>query len=74
MLFRSERKFPVLIVHGDQDRLLPVEWARENRDKYRREGHEVKYIELPGQGHLWANQKQIQETIWDFFEKHPREP
>ena len=63
-----------LIVHGDQDRLLPVEWARENRDKYRREGHEVKYIELPGQGHLWANQKQIQETIWDFFEKHPREP
>src|SRR5262249_1146831 len=45
---KAERKFPVLIIHGDQDKLLPVDWARENRDKYKKEGHEVKYVEVSG--------------------------
>lgn len=65
-------KFPVLIIHGDQDRLLPVDWARENRDKYRREGHEVKYVELAGFGHLWGTKYDVNETIWKFFADHPR--
>ncbi len=34
----AQRKFPVLIIHGDQDKIFPVDFARENRDKYRREG------------------------------------
>lgn len=68
----AERKFPVLIIHGDQDRLLPVEWARENRDKYQREGHEVKYVELAGLGHFWGVKAEINETIWKFFADHPR--
>src|SRR5262245_25093719 len=68
----AERKFPVLIVHGDRDRLLPVDWARENRDKYRREGHEVKYVELSGLGHVWGTKAEVNETIWKFFPDHPR--
>ena len=69
----AERKFPVLIVHGDKDRLLSVEYARENRDKYKREGHEVEYVEVAGLGHLWANKQDINETIWKFFAEHPLE-
>lgn len=69
---RAERKFPVLIIHGDKDPIFPIEFARENRDKYKREGHEVKYVELPGQGHMWATKADINETIWEFFAKHPR--
>jgi polyhydroxybutyrate depolymerase len=68
----ARRKFPVLIVHGDQDKVMRVDWARENRDKYRREGHEVKYVELPGVGHLWGTKADINETIWKFFADHPR--
>ena len=68
----AERKFPVLIIHGDQDRLLPVEWARENRDKYTNEGHEVKYVEIAGLGHMWGTKSDINETIWKFFVEHPR--
>ena len=68
---KAERKFPVFIVHGDQDRLLPVEWARENRDKYKKEGHEVKYVEVAGLGHQWATKEKINEQMWEFFEKHP---
>ncbi|MDX1944157.1 MAG: PHB depolymerase family esterase [Pirellulaceae bacterium] len=68
---RAERKFPVLIIHGDQDRLLSVEFARENRDKYQREGHEVRYVEVAGLGHSWAETANINETIWEFFADHP---
>ncbi len=71
---RADRKFPVLIIHGDEDPIFPIEFARENRDKYQREGHEVKYVELKGQGHMWAAKVNINETIWDFFAKHPRKP
>jgi polyhydroxybutyrate depolymerase len=67
----ADRKFPVLIIHGDQDRILSVEFARENRDKYRKEGHEVKYVELAGVGHVWGTKVDINETIWKFFADHP---
>jgi poly(3-hydroxybutyrate) depolymerase len=67
------RKFPVLIIHGDRDPIFPVRFARENRDKYTREGHEVKYVELAGHGHMWAVKADINETIWDFFSNHPRQ-
>ncbi|MBL8814563.1 MAG: dienelactone hydrolase family protein [Planctomyces sp.] len=69
---RADRKFPVLIIHGDEDPIFPVAFARENRDKYKREGHEVKYVEVPGHGHMWATKVDINETIWEFFAKHPR--
>lgn len=68
---RADRKFPVLIIHGDQDKIFPVAFAQENRDKYTREGHEVKYVEVPKLGHMWATEAKINETIWEFFEKHP---
>lgn len=68
---RAERKFPVMIVHGDKDKIFPVDWARENRDKYAKAGHEVKYVEVPGLGHFWATQANINDTIWTFFAEHP---
>lgn len=69
---KAERKFPVIIVHGDKDRLLPVEFARENRDKYAREGHEVCYVEVAGLGHAWATGEHINDQLWAFFARHPR--
>jgi len=69
---KADRKFPVMIVHGDQDKLLSVEFARENRDKYKKEGHEVNYVEVAGLGHEWATKQKINEQLWEFFEKHPR--
>jgi polyhydroxybutyrate depolymerase len=69
---KAERKFPVFIVHGDKDKILPVEWARENRDKYMKEGHEVTYVEVGGLGHEWATKEKINDLIWEFFEKNPK--
>lgn len=69
---KADRKFPVMIVHGDKDPILSVDFARENRDKYKKEGHEVNYVEVAGLGHEWATKQKINEQIWEFFEKHPR--
>jgi polyhydroxybutyrate depolymerase len=68
----ADRKFPVLIIQGDRDRLLPVDWARENRDKYKKEGHDVEYVELAGYGHEWGTKAGVNETVWKFFAEHPR--
>jgi predicted esterase len=48
------RKFPVTIVHGVEDKLFPSAFARENRDMYKREGHEVNLLEVCNLGHFWA--------------------
>jgi len=69
---KADRKFPVMIVHGDKDNIMSVDFARENRDKYKKEGHEVLYVEVAGMGHEWATKQKINEQIWEFFEKHPR--
>lgn len=68
----SPRKFPVMIIHGDQDKLISVNIARENRDKYQREGHEVLYVEVPGLSHWWAADSGINDKMWKFFADHPR--
>lgn len=70
MGIRADRKFPVLIIHGDRDKLFPIDFARENRDKYRREGHSVEFIELSETGHAWGTSADINERIWSFFEQH----
>jgi predicted esterase len=72
-LSSTSRKFPVLIIHGARDSLFPVWRERENRDKYKREGHEVKYVELKNVGHIWGTKANVNETIWKFFADHPLE-
>ena len=67
----AERKFPVMIVHGDKDPIFPVAFFRDNRDRYQKEKHTVKYVEVPGLGHFWASDAKINETIWEFFAANP---
>ena len=67
----AKRKFPVLIIHGDSDRLFPLWIAQDNRDKYKSEGHPVQYEELARTGHIWGARQKVNETIWEFFKEHP---
>ena len=67
----AKRKFPVLIVCGDKDKIFPLAFFRDNRDRYLKEKHSVKYVEVPGLGHAWASEAKINETIWEFFAANP---
>lgn len=68
----AKRKLPLMIIHGDEDGVVPVAEGRAARDTFKKEGHEVEYVELEGHGHLWAGKKGINEKIGEFFRKHPR--
>ena len=65
------RKYPALIIHGDADRIVPVQQGRQARDMYIAEGHPTRYIEVKGLGHSWARVIHITDTIVDFFLGQP---
>ena len=69
----AERKFPVIIIHGADDQLFGPHLFRENEEKYKREGHEVKRVEIEGLGHIWGVKADTNATIWQFFTDHPLE-
>ena len=69
----ASRSYPVFVIHGVNDTLIPVDRAREARELYEFEGHFVKYLEIPNLGHDWATSYGITPQIWNFFTEHPRD-
>jgi polyhydroxybutyrate depolymerase len=65
-------KYPVLIIHGNSDRIVAVSEGRKARDVYQNGGHEVEYLEVPGLHHGWAYSEGVNDRIWAFFLAHPR--
>lgn len=68
----AKNKYGVIIVHGDADKILSVSEGRRMRDAYKAAGYDVEYIEVMGLGHIWANQVDINDKIWQFFSSHPK--
>jgi len=67
---KAKRKYPVMIIHGDEDKLIPVVAARRESEAYQREGHEVELLILPGVGHRWVSDM-VNDKMWAFFKAHP---
>ncbi len=68
---KAKRKYGVFIVQGDADRIVKVEEGRTSRDAYKKEGHPVEYVEVPGMGHVWARKEDITARMWKFFLDNP---
>ncbi len=62
--------FPVMIVHGTEDRIVPFSQGQKARDLYQEAGFPVEFIEVPGMGHRWAGQIGITEKIAAFIERN----
>lgn len=65
----AARKYPVLVIHGDADRSVPVENGRLLAAQYRNEGHPTEYWEVPGLVHDWA--PGANARIGAFYAAHP---
>lgn len=63
---------PVLTLHGDQDKLVPVEQAKKLDKAMKEAGVPHKLVILEGQGHGFGGQVQekAMEAMWNFFDKH----
>ena len=68
---KAKRKYPVMMIHGEDDKIIPVAAARRSADVYRKEGHEVELILVPGMGHSWAHEVDVNDKMWAFFKAHP---
>ncbi len=71
---RAKRKYPVMLIHGDQDKIVPVEQSRQALGIYEQEGHKVHYVEIKGMRHFWASHAKVNDQIWKFFVENPMRP
>jgi len=73
--FIDRRDPPFLIIHGAADPVVPVEQSRELRDRLKRAGVEVEYIEVPGGRHggfrgTHPDDAELFKRMVEFLDKH----
>jgi acetyl esterase/lipase len=62
---------PFLIMHGDQDKLVPLQQSQILYERLRRAGASVKLVVLPRTGHGtgWFKSRDTLATVYDFFDR-----
>ncbi|MCX8156956.1 MAG: alpha/beta hydrolase [Verrucomicrobiae bacterium] len=61
---------PTLIVHGDADKLVPIQQAESFVAKARAAGAQARLIVKPGRGHGWVEMFQDVRLLADWFDQH----
>lgn len=61
---------PTLIVHGDADKLVPIQQAELVVEALKKAGVEAKLIAKPGKAHGWADLVKDVEPMADWFDQH----
>lgn len=62
---------PQLVVHGDNDKTVPVGSSRMMVEAAKKLGVEIKYIEIPGGDHVTVAARTFKD-VYDFFDTHQR--
>lgn len=62
---------PLLLIHGDADKTVPLQQSEIMKAKYEEQGAEVKLIVEPGGGHSsWPGIMDDYPSVWDWFDQH----
>jgi acetyl esterase/lipase len=61
---------PTLIIHGDADKLVPIQQAELILEKLKATGVETKLVVKKGAGHGWPDVSKDATTIADWFDSH----
>jgi acetyl esterase/lipase len=61
---------PTLIIHGDADKLVPIQQAEVLVKKLKDAGVEAKLVTKPGAAHGWPDQAKDLSIIADWFDSH----
>ena len=71
----AKQKIPILHIHGDRDRPVPIERnAAELVRRYRELGGEAELIVVPGKGHEEAKEIFQRQQLVDFVMQHAHRP
>ena len=66
----SEDDSPFLIIHGDQDKLVPYHQSVLLKDALEKAGVSVKFYRVKGGGHGWFKDPKVPELTKAFLEQH----
>jgi acetyl esterase/lipase len=61
---------PTLIIHGDADKLVPIQQAELMIEKLKRSGVPCELVVKKGKLHGWSGMDKDMDTILDWFDKH----
>lgn len=61
-------KVPILVLHGEDDRVVPVGYSRHFVKARKAKGYDVEYKEVPGGRHSMSLLHGFEEKILDFFD------
>ena len=61
---------PTLIIHGDADRLVPIQQAHWIMPKFKEAGIEAELLVMPGKDHGWEPEPEELKKFGDWFDKH----
>jgi len=61
---------PTLIVHGDADKLVPIQQAHRIMPKFKAAGVEAELLVMPGKDHGWEAEPAELKTVGDWFDRH----
>jgi acetyl esterase/lipase len=66
----SPNSVPTLIVHGDADKLVPIQQAELLIPKYKEAGVPFELVVKKGEAHGWKGLDKDVKTLADWFDKH----
>jgi dipeptidyl aminopeptidase/acylaminoacyl peptidase len=61
---------PTLIIHGDQDRLVPLQQSELIVEKLEKAGVDTKLVVKKGAGHGWLGLDKDETQLVDWFDKY----
>ena len=65
---------PTLIIHGDKDKLVPIQQAETMIQKLKDAGVDAKLVVKPGGEHGWPGMGEQAVLIVDWFDEHLKKP
>jgi acetyl esterase/lipase len=65
---------PTLIIHGDADRLVPLQQSERIVERLKENGVETKLIVKKGSGHGWIGLVKDMDQVADWFDAHLKAP
>jgi acetyl esterase/lipase len=65
---------PTLIIHGDQDKLVPLQQSELIVEKLKKEGVDTKLVVKKGAGHGWLGLDKDIALLADWFDHHLQKP
>jgi len=66
----TKESAPALIIHGDADKLVPIQQAELVIAKYKEAGVPAELVVKKGLAHGWQDQHKDLPTLADWFDKH----